>query len=187
MKVHLHKEQSGYKIFLYIFYACAFIMGSITFYGIYGMFEEWQKNGSYVMGEILEKTEFPTAHFAKLTSWLFFSTIIGWYCVTKIGSSKTTVVPGWQRSLVQLMLVGLSAICLYETIYNFIVLNAQITAGIVNGNVPDIDSLTIAYPDPHRAWNLNFATKIFLAAFIISSHGLYLSTRPSKRQESLDA
>ena len=185
MKVHLHEDESGYKIFLYIFYACAFIMLSITIYGIYGMTEEWQKNGTYVMGEILEKTEFPTPHFAKLTSWLFFSTIIGWYCVTRIGWKKTVQVPSWQLTLVQLMLAGLAAICSYEVIYNFVVLNAQITAGIINGKVPDIDSLTIAYPDPTRPWNLNFATKMFLAAFIISSHALYLSTRPRKKLDEL--
>ncbi len=181
VKVHLHEDQSGYKIFLYIFYTCAFIMLSITVYGIYGMSEEWQKNGTYVMGEILEKTEFPTTHFAKLTSWLFFSTIIGWYCVTRIGWKRTVQVPSWQLTLVQLMLAGLAAITLYEVIYNFVVLDAQITAGIVNGKVPDIDSLTVAYPDPTRPWNLNFATKMFLAGFVISSHALYLSTRPRKK------
>ena len=187
MKVHLHEDQSGYKVFLYIFYVCGFIMLSITFYGIYEMTEEWQKNGTYVMGEVLEKTEFPTAHFAKLTSWLFFSSIIGWYCVTRIGWKRTVSVPSWQLTLVQLMLAGLAAICLYEVIYNFIVLNAQITAGIINGKVPDIDSLTVAYPDPTRPWNLNFATKMFLAAIIISSHALYLSTRPRKKTDDLDA
>src|SRR5574340_464706 len=126
MKVHLHEDQSGYRIFLYIFYICGFIMLSITFFGFYEMYQEWQKNGTYVMGEVLEKTEFPTTHFAKLTSWLFFSSIIGWYCVSKIGSKRTTVIPSWRRTLVQLMLVGLASICLYETIYNFVVLNAQI-------------------------------------------------------------
>ena len=56
----------------------------------------------------------------------------------------------------------------------------MITAGIIDGNVPDIDTLTIAYPDPDRPWNLIFATKIFLAAFIISAHAFYLSTKPRK-------
>lgn len=185
MVVGLEKDQSGYKVYLYIFYICGFIMLSITFYGIYGMTMEWQKNGTYVMGEILEKTEFPTSHFAKLTSWLFFSSIIGWYCVTRVGWKRTVGVPSWQLTLVQLMLASLAAICLYEAIYNFVVLNAQITAGIVNGKVPDIDSLTIAYPDPTRPWNLNFATKMFLAAVIISSHALYLSTRPRKKLDDI--
>jgi hypothetical protein len=60
------------------------------------------------------------------------------------------------------------------------VLNAQITAGIIDGVVPDIDRLSIAYPDPDRPWNLIFATKIFLAGFIISTHAFYLSIKPRK-------
>jgi hypothetical protein len=60
------------------------------------------------------------------------------------------------------------------------VLNAQITAGIINGQVPDIDRLSVAYPDPDRPWNLIFATKIFLAGFIISTHAFYLSIKPRK-------
>jgi hypothetical protein len=84
------------------------------------------------------------------------------------------------------MLLGLAIITLYETIYNFILLSSQITAGLISGTTPDIDSLTIAYPDPHRPWNLVFAAKIFLAAFLISSHAFYLSTRPRKSIQELD-
>jgi len=40
--------------------------------------------------------------------------------------------------------------------------------------------LSIAYPDPDRPWNLIFATKVWLAAFIISAHAFYLSTKPRK-------
>ena len=187
MKVHLHEHEAGYRVFLYIFYACAVIMASITAFGIYSMLQEWSEKGTYVMGEALVKTEFPDKHFAKLTTWLFFSTIVGWYCVTRIGWKKTVRISSWRMSLLQLMLVGFSAICLYETIYNFTVLNAQITAGIVDGKVPDIDSLTIAYPDPTRPWNLIFATKMFLAGFIISAHALYLSTRPRKQEHEFNA
>ena len=187
MKVHLQENETGYRVFLYIFYACAVIMASITAFGIYAMLEEWSIKGTYVMGEVLVKTEFPANHFAKLTTWLFFSTIVGWYCVTRIAWKKTTGVSSWRLSLVQLMLVGFSSICLYETIYNFLILNAQITAGIVDGKMPDIDLLSIAYPDPNRPWNLIFATKMFLAGFIISAHALYLSTRPRKQQHELDA
>ena len=55
--------------------------------------------------------------------------------------------------LLQLMLLGFTIICLYEVLYNFTILNAQITAGIIDGQVPDIDKLSIAYPDPDRPWN----------------------------------
>jgi len=180
---HLQKKDLGYKVFLYVFYVCGFIMVSITAFGIYSMLGEWQNSGSYVMGEILVTTEVPFENFAKLTTWLFFSNIIGWYCVTRVGWKKTTNLYTWKMALLQLMLVSFSIICLYEVLYNFTILNAQITAGIIDGMVPDIDSLTIAFPDPDRPWNLIFATKIFLAGFIISSHAFYLST---KKRKNLD-
>jgi len=162
-------------------------MTSITAYGIYAMYTEWEENGTYVMGEVLVETEFPYKNFAKLTTWLFFSAVIGWYCVTRIGWKKTTNLRSWKMALIQLMVLGFAIICLYEVLYNFTVLNAQVAAGIVDGKIPDIDSLTIAYPDPDRPWNLIFATKVFLAAFIISSHALYLSTRSRKNLEEVDA
>jgi len=181
---HLQKTDTGYKIFLYIFYVCGFIMVSITVFGFYAMYVEWAENGTYVMGEVLVTTEVPFENFAKITTWLFFSTIIGWYCVTRIGWKRTTKIMTWKMALLQLMLLSFAIISLYEVLYNFTVLNAQITAGIINGQVPDIDLLTVAYPDPDRPWNLIFATKIFLVGFIISSHAFYLSTKPRKNLDT---
>jgi len=184
---HLQESERGYKIFLYIFYVCAFLMASITGYGAYAMILEWQQNGTYVMGEVLVSTEVPFPNFAKLITWLFFACIIGWYCVSRIGWKRTVRLYSWRMALLQLMLLGFCIICLYEVLYNFTVLNAQITAGYVEGKTPDIDRLTVAYPDPQRPWNLIFATKIFLVGFVISAHAFYLSTRPRKSLEELDS
>ena len=187
MKVnHLQETERGYKVYLYIFYVCAFLMASIALYGGWAMLSEWNQKGTYVMGEVLVTTEFPFQHFAKLITWLFFACIIGWYCVSRIGWKKTVRLHSWRMSLLQLMLLGFDIICLYETLYNFMILNAQITAGIVDGKVPDIDRLTIAYPDHTRPWNLIFATKIFLVGFLISAHAFYLSTKPRKSVDELD-
>jgi len=180
METNIQKTDSGYKIFLCIFYISSFIMTAIMLYGIFHMFTEWQEKNIYVLGEILVKTEIPFKNFAKLTTWLFFSSIISWYCVSRIGWKRTVKVDSWKMSLLQLMLLSFSVISLYEVLYNFTVLNSQITAGIINGEIPDIDSLVISYPDSNRPWNLIFATKMFLAAFLISSHAFYLSTRPRK-------
>ena len=179
---HLEETDAGYKVFLYIFYLCAFIMLSILVYGTYAMTVEWQRDGTYVMGEVLVTTHIPFDNFAKLTTWLFFASIIGWYCVSRIGWKKTTSekLGGVRMSLLQLMLLGFTIICGYEVLWSFTVLNAQIAAGVVDGMVPDIDTLMVAYPDPDRPWNLIFATKIFLMGTIISGHAFYLSTRPRK-------
>jgi len=179
---HLQKTDRAYKIFLYIFYVCSFIMISIMVFGAFAMFVEWDENGTYVMGEVLNTTSIPFENFAHLTTWLFFSTIMSWYCVTRIGWKRTTgnKISGWKMSLVQLMLLGFAIICLYEVLWNFTVFSSQITAGIIDGQVPDIDRLSVGYPDPNAPWNLIFATKIFLSGFLISAHAFYLSTRPRK-------
>lgn len=186
MSHHLQKTDPGYKVYLYIFYACAFVMLSIMAYGTWAMLVEWQEKGTYVMGEVLVTTHVPFPHFAKLITWLFFACIIGWYCVSRIGWKKAVRLHSWRMSLLQLMLLGFAIINLYEVLYNFTVLNALISAGTVNGHVPDIDRLTIAYPDGARPWNLIFATKIFLVGFLISAHAFYLSTRPRKSLEELE-
>lgn len=182
---HLEKSDPAYKVFLYIFYVCMIMMGSIGIYGMVAMYDEWSQTGYYVLGQVLIDTEVPVENFAKLSTWLFFSGIIGWYCVTRIGWRRTVTgkISSRNMALLQLMLVGFTIICLYEILWVFNVLNAKITAGIINGMVPDIDSLYVAYPDPTRPWNLIFATKVFLAAFIASAHALYLSTRPRKSAE----
>ncbi|MCV0410781.1 hypothetical protein [Nitrosopumilus sp.] len=179
---HLEKTDSGYKVYLYIFYICGFIMLSSLAFGVYVTMIEWIENGTYVMGEAIHNTTIPFENFARVSTWIFFSTIIGWYCVSRIGWRRTAgnKIVGIKMALLQLMLLGFSIITLYEVIYNFTVLNAQMTAGIIDGMVPDIDRLSVAYPDPDRPWNLVFATKVFLAAFIISTHAFYLSTKPRK-------
>jgi len=179
---HLEKTDAGYKVYLYIFYVCGVIMVSSLVFGVYATTIEWIENGTYVMGEAIHNTTIPFENFARVTTWIFFSTIIGWYCVTRIGWRRTAgnKIVGTKMALLQLMLLGFSIIALYEVLYNFTVLNAQITAGIIDGQVPDIDRLSVAYPDPDRPWNLIFATKIFLAGFIISTHAFYLSIKPRK-------
>lgn len=182
---HLEKSDSGYKVYLYVFYICGFIMLSTLVFGVYVTMTEWMENGTYVMGEAIQNTFVPFENFSRVSTWIFFSTIIGWYCVSRIGWRRTAgdKIVGTRMALLQLMLLGFSIISLYEVLYNFTVLNAQISAGIINGIVPDIDKLSVAYPDPNRPWNLVFATKVFLAAFIISTHAFYLSTKPRKSLE----
>ena len=164
---HLERTDPGYKVYLYIFYVCAFIMVSSLVFGVYVTMLEWMENGIYVMGEAIHNTTIPFENFARVSTWIFFSTIIGWYCVSRIGWRRTAgnKIVGVKMALLQLMLLGFSIITLYEVLYNFTVLNAQIAAGIVEGIVPDIDRLAIAYPDPERPWKLSFCDKSFSFCF----------------------
>jgi len=185
---HLQEHDRQYKVFLYVFYACMIIMGSITFFGIYSMTQEWNEEGMFIMGDILVQTQVPFENFANLSTWLFFSTVIGWYCVSRIGWKKTTNLHSYRMGLLQLMLVGFTIICLYEVLWTFTILNDEITSQMVLlGQTPDIDALAVQYPDVQRPRNLNFATKIWLAGAIIRAHAFYLSTKPRKSLEELES
>ena len=179
---HLERTDAGYRVYLYVFYLCGAIMVGSLAYGVYVTMLEWVEDGTYVMGEAIHNTTVPFENFARVSTWIFFSSIIGWYCVSRIGWRRTAgdKIVGARMALLQLMLLGFSIITLYEVLYNFTVLNAHITAGLSEGAIPDIDRLSVTYPDPDRPWNLVFATKVFLASFIISTHAFYLSLKPRK-------
>ena len=185
---HLQEHDRQYKVFLYVFYAGMVRMGSITFFGIYSMTQEWNEEWTFIMGDNLVQTQIPFENFANLSTWLFFSTVIGWYCVSRIGWKKTTNLRSYRMGLLQLMLLGFTIICLYEVLWTFTILNAEITSQkILSGQTPDIDALAVEYPAVLRPWNLIFATKIWLAGAIISAHAFYLSTKPRKSLEELES
>src|SRR5215210_1020947 len=164
------------KIFLVIFYCCAIIMAAITFYALYVSIGEYIKTGRVVVGEVLVNTEFPTQGLAKLVTYLMIVSVVGWYCVTRLGGDKVKDIPKSMKTILQLVVLVILIISLYEFIYNFIIWNALITADLIQGELK-LDALYMPYPNPHTPWNLVFATKMSLAALIISSHGFYIISK----------
>jgi hypothetical protein len=45
-----------------------------------------------------------------------------------------------------------------------------------------LDKINVPYPNPNTPWNLVFATKMSLAAFLISAHGFYTISKPKREQ-----
>ena len=89
---HLQEHDRQYRVFLYVFYACAVVMASITFFGVYSMAQDWNEEGTFIMGDILVQTQIPFENFANLSTWLFFSCVIGWYCVSRIGWPEARII-----------------------------------------------------------------------------------------------
>jgi hypothetical protein len=77
--------------------------------------------------------------------------------------------------------LSIAIVALYEFVYNFIIWNSLITADVMRGQL-NIDGINIEYPNPKTPWNLVFATKMSLAAFLISAHGFYTMSKPEKKQ-----
>ncbi len=171
------------RIFLGVFYFCAFVMAAITFYAIYVSLGEYAKTGKVIIGEVLVETEFPVQGMSKLVTYLMIVSVIGWYCVVKLGGDNVKGIPKWIKSILQLIVLSIAIVALYEFVYNFVIWNSLITADAIKGQLK-IDSLDIPYPNPKTPWNLVFATKMSLAAFLISAHGFYTMSKPEKKKES---
>jgi hypothetical protein len=157
-------------------------MASVTFYAIYVSLGEYLQTGRVVIGEVLVETEFPIKGLAKLTTYLMISSVVGWYCVVRLGGEKVKGIPRWLKSILQLMVLVFAVVALYEFVYNFIIWNSLITADVIRG-VMRFDDLSVEYPDPEAPWNLVFATKMTLAAFLISAHCFYTISKPEKKSE----
>lgn len=173
-------EQRSMRVYKIIFYVCAGIMIIVTAYACAESIREYLATGKVVIGEVLVDTEFPIKGFAKLVTYLMISSVVGWYCVTKLGRRKTENTSKTTRSMLRLLALAIAVATFYEFIYNFVVWNALMTADAISGIIR-IDVLNIPYPNPTTPWSLVFATKMFLSAFVISSHAFYLMSRPDSK------
>ena len=169
-------EQRSMRVYKITFYICAAIMIIITAYASAESIREYLATGKVVIGDVLVNTEFPIKGFPKLVTYLMISSVLGWYCVTKIGKKKTENTSKTTRSILKLLALAIAVVTFYEVIYNFVVWNALMTADAISG-IFRIDVLNIPYPNPTTPWSLVFATKMFLSAFVISSHAFYLMAR----------
>jgi len=157
-------------------------MASITFYAIYVSLQEYLHTGRVIIGEVLVETEFPFKGLAKLTTYLMIVSVVGWYCVVRLGGEKVKGIPQWLKSILQLIVLSVAVVSLYEFVYNFIIWDSLITADVLRG-VMRFDDLSVQYPNPITPWNLVFATKMSLAAFLISAHGFYVMSKRDKKTE----
>jgi len=175
-------ELRARKVYLYTFYFCAATMLIIFIYALVMSAGEYLGTGKIVIGEVLVDTEFPMTGLAKLVTYLMIVTVIGWYCVTKIGESQARKLPKSWKALFQLIVLAIAITALYEFIYNFVVWNSFITVDMTNGLLR-LDDINVPYPNPETPWNLVFATKMSLAAFLISAHGFYVISKSEEKSD----
>lgn len=172
------------KIFLAVFYVCATAMALITFYAMYVSLGEYERTGRVVIGKVLVDTEWPVPGVAKLVTYLMIVSVVAWYCVVRLGGDKVSTIPKWLKSILQLVVLIIAVVALYEFVYNFIIWNSLITADAIKG-VLDFDNKAVQYPNPETPWNLVFATKMSLAAFLIAAHGFYTMSKPDNTRDQL--
>ena len=161
------------------FYFSAIVMLSICFYALYISAEEYLNTHRIIIGEVLSSTEFPFQGSPKLVTYLMIASVLSWFCITRLGGDKIRTITTPIKSILQLVILAIMVIALYEFIYNFNIWNSFITQNIIKGKY-NLDSLSVPYPHPKTPWNIIFAAKMTFAAFLISSHGLYIISKTNK-------
>jgi hypothetical protein len=76
------------KVFVIIFYFSATIMLSICIFGLYASVGEYLKTGRIVIGEVLSTTGFPFRGHVNLVTYLMITSLLSWFCVTKLAGDK---------------------------------------------------------------------------------------------------
>jgi hypothetical protein len=168
------------NLFVIASYFFAMVMLSICSYALYISAEEYLKTHRVVIGEVLASTEFPFHGSPKLITYLMIASILSWFCITTLGRDKLRVIAKPTKSILQLAILAMVVITLYEFIYNFSIWNSFITHNIIIGKY-NLDNISVPYPNPKTPWNVIFATKMTFAAFLISSHGFYIVSKANKR------
>lgn len=170
----------SYHIYIVVFYFSAFMMLYITTFGMYWSWVEYDASGTINIGEIIVKNDLLFEGSGKLVSYLAIFSVITWFCVTKIGYKRVQNTPKILRSVLSVMSLILIVVAAYEFVYNFTVWGSLITVNTINNSL-NVDEININYPNPETPWNLVFATKMTLAALIISCHAFFVINRAGKK------
>lgn len=176
-------ELRSRNVFIIVFYISATVMLSICLFGFYISVGEYLKTGRIVIGEVLVNTEFPFHGHAKLVTYLMIASVLSWFCVTKLAGDKMKNIPHLVRSVLPLILLAITVIATYEFVYNLFLWNSFATVNLVKG-IYQLDSISVPYPNPQTPWNLIFATKMTLAALLISAHGFYITSKNQTRESN---
>ena len=164
------------KVFVIIFYLSATVMLSICIFGFYVSVGEYLKTGRIVIGAALANIEFPFPGHTNLVTCLMITSLLSWFCVTKLAEDKMNGIPLLVKVILQLVMLAVAVIAIYEFIYNLLLWNSFSTISLVKDSYK-LDNLTVPYPDPKTPWNLVFAIQMILAGLLISAHGFYIISR----------
>jgi hypothetical protein len=164
------------KSVIVVFYLAVTIMLIITGYGIFISAENYKNNKKIIIGDVLLDTEFPFKGSVNLVTYLMIFSLVSWFTAMKIFEDNIINLSSYIQTILQICSLVAIVISVYELFYNVTVWNSIIIDNLISGNF-DPDKELINYPKPDTPWNLAFATQMFLASLIITSHCFYIITK----------
>ena len=173
MKISAMEDPSVRRLYISIAIISAIFISVTSLYGLIEAVRGYLTDSIITVGENLVDIEWPLPYFAKPVTYLSFSLVAFWYSITHIYHKKFVEISQLKRSFLIFFSLIVAFGSGYEVLYNFTVWGALMSAEAFSG-ILNPDFLNIAYPNPKTPWNLVFATKLFIALFVISLHSLYI-------------
>jgi hypothetical protein len=132
------------------------------------------KDGAVDVGASLVGVEFPFSFFAKPVSYLSIACVTFFYSGVRLWQNRIAMWSQFRLSILQLSALVIAFASAYEIMYNFMLWGAIYSIEVLRENIISPDIVTSPSPVP---WNLVFATKMFLALFVISGYAVYFLRR----------
>ncbi len=133
--------------------------------------------GSEAVGDVLVEVEFPPSDvfpvfYAKPVTWLSVSLVAFWFSLLQLLRPRVAKISRFKRTVLQFAAFLLISVTIYEVFFNFSLWSALMASNELRGGL-DPDVLINPYPNPEIPWNLVFATKIYMAALVMSLYLFY--------------
>ncbi len=127
------------------------------------------------VGQTLVNVDFPVPYFAKPVTYLSIACVTFFYTCLRLWQNKVAQLPQLTLASLQLFAIVVAFASAYEVMYNFMLWGSFFTTQLLHDlstNNPNF----LSSPGP-IPWNLVFATKMFLALFVISGYSVYFLRR----------
>lgn len=164
---------------LYVIIAWASFL-TIVVVGAYSIVEAYLFHNPEPVGYYLVNVEWPLSYFAKPVSYFSIACVALFYSGLRLWEER---ISRWPRVVLYLLqsvgfLVAFGSA--YEVIYNFMVWGALFSAICSHAVSCPISPDSISTVFSQIPWNLDFATKVFTALFVISGYSVYYLRRLTK-------
>jgi len=159
------------RIFLVVAWASFLTIIAVVVYGIVASIVT--TGTGLAIGIALVNIEWPLPYFAKPVSYFSVASVALFYSGMRLWEDRITKWPHHLLSFLQLVGFVVAFASAYEVMYNFMIWGAFFSIQILQG-VSNPSLISTGVPIP---WNLDFATKVFSALFVISGYSVYYLRR----------
>jgi hypothetical protein len=166
-------EASTRMMYRIVCWASGFTIVATFFYGL-ATSALFASGGVLDIGQTLVNVDFPIPYFAKPVTYLSIACVTFFYTGLRLWQNKVAQWSHLKLASLQLFAIVVTFASAYEVMYNFMLWGSFFSVQLFHDLAATPNIISSPGPIP---WNLVFATKMFLALFVISGYSVYFLRR----------